>query len=66
MRRTEFINKISEETSLSPYEVENVMNAIFANFKTMLDEDEIDAVANSLDSDDLRSVWLTASIPESK
>lgn len=66
MRRTEFINKISEETSLSPYEVENVMNAIFANFKTMLDENEIDAVANSLDSDDLRSVWLTASIPGSK
>lgn len=64
MRRTDFINKISEETSLSPYEVENAMNAIFANFKTMLNEDQISAVADSIDSDDLRSVWLTASMPE--
>lgn len=64
MNRVEFISHVSEETMLPIHEVENALNSIFANLKTMLPEEEIRHVAENLDADDLRNVWETASLPK--
>ncbi len=64
MNRVEFIRKISEETMLPMHEVENALNAIFANFKTLLSKEEIARVASCLEAPDLKSLWKTASLPQ--
>jgi hypothetical protein len=40
------------------------MNAIFAYFKQMLTDEDIQTIAERIESDDFRSVWLTASVAQ--
>lgn len=63
MNRIEFIHRVAQQTMLPLHEVENAMNAIFANFKTILPEEEIRRISSYMDSDDLKSVWETANLP---
>lgn len=59
--RSDFVNKISDETSMPPHEVENVMNAVFAYFKQLLTDEDVNRIADRIESEDLKSVWLTSS-----
>lgn len=60
--RSDFVNIISDETSMPPHEVENVINAVFAYFKQLLTEDDINRIAERIESEDFKSVWLTSSV----
>lgn len=59
--RSDFVNKISDETSMPPHEVENVMNAVFAYLKQLLTDEDISRIAERIESEDFKSVWLTSS-----
>lgn len=64
MDRITLIRLVQQDAKLgSEHQAENVVNAVFAHFKTMLTPDEIDAIAARIDAEDLRDVWLTASLP---
>lgn len=64
MNRVEFVDKVSDETGLPKHEVENAMNSIFANLKTMLPEQEVEHVTEALGAVDMRSVWESSSLPD--
>lgn len=53
---------IAKDTGVSLHQAENLMNAIFAHLKNILSEKTIKTVADEIESEDLRGVWVTAEL----
>lgn len=64
LERPDLIKLISKDTGITLHQTENVLNAAFGHLKKLLSQEAIDRVADDLEAEDLRAVWLTAELAE--
>ena len=67
MDRIALVRRVMKDAGLpNEAEGEKVVNAVLAHFKSILTPEQIQSIARSIPAADLRSIWLTSSLPAAR